>query len=89
MIFELPSTYEEFAKKKKETETGKEKEKKMQDIVKNHNRFDFLTDNYKNKASYLKLNKQATSAQSERTQIASLQSSILTEFQETMKINPD
>ena len=52
MIFELPSTYEEFAKKKKK-EKEKEKEKKMQDIVKNHKRFDFLTDNYKNKASFI------------------------------------
>ena len=87
MIFELPSTYEEFAKKKKKE---KEKEKKiMQRMLKNYKRFDFLTDNYKNKASYLKLNEQAMSGQSERTQIASLQSSILTEFQETMKINPD
>ena len=75
--------------KKKKKRKRKRKRKRKQDIVKNHKRFGFLTDNYKKEASYLKLNKQAMSGQSERTQIASLQSSILTEFQETMKINPD
>ena len=68
MVFELPSTYEEFA------------QKLMQRIPKNYKWVDLLVDDYKNKANSLKLNEQAMRGQSERIKIASLQSRIPTEF---------
>ena len=68
MVFELPSTFEEFA------------QKLMQRIPKNYKRVDLLADDYKNKANSLKSNEQAMRGQSERIQIASLQFRIAIEF---------
>ena len=68
VVFELPSTFEEFA------------QTLMQRIPKNNKRIDLLADDYENKVNFLKLNEQATRGQSERIQIASLQSRIPTEF---------
>ena len=68
MVFELPLTYEEFTKKL------------MQRIPKNYKRVDLLAYDYKNKANSLRLNEQGMHGQSERIQIASLQSRIRPEF---------
>ena len=59
MVFELTSTYEEFA------------QKLMQRIPKNYKRVDFVADDYKNKANSLKLNEQTMRGQTERIQTAS------------------
>ena len=55
MVFELPSTYEEF------TQTL------MQRMPKNYKRVDLLADDYKSKVNSFKLNEQAMRGQSERT----------------------
>ena len=68
MVYDLPATYEEFA------------QMLIQRIPKNYKRVDILTDDYKNKENSLKLNEQALRGQSERIQIASLQSRIPSEF---------
>ena len=68
MVFELSLTYEEFA------------QKLMQRIPKNYKRVDLLADDYKSKANFFNLNEKAMRGQSERIQIASLQSRIPPEF---------
>ena len=75
VVFELPSTYEEFA------------QKLMQRILKNYKRVDLLVENYKNKANSLKLNEQTMGGQSEKIQIASLQTRIPTEFRTRILVN--
>ena len=52
----------------------------MERIPKNYKGVDLLVDDYKNKANSPKLNEQEMRGQSERIQIASLQSRIPTEF---------
>ena len=52
----------------------------MERVPKNYKRVDLLVDDYKNKTNSPKLNEQAMRGQSERIQIASLQSRIAIEF---------
>ena len=61
----------------------------MERIPKNNKGVDLLVDDYKNKANSPKLNEQAMRGQSERIQIASLQSRIPTEFRTRILRNND
>ena len=68
-VFELPSTYEEFAQKLMQRR-----------IPKNYKRVDLLADHYKNKRNSPKLNEKAMCGKSKRIQIALLQFRIPAEF---------
>ena len=61
----------------------------MERIPKNYKGVDLLVDDYKNKANSPKLNEQEMRGQSERIQIASLQSRIPTEFRTRILRNND